>query len=89
MYKMLNLRPESAVVITTFAISLVNHLVNDTGTVHQGGLQVLYRYLQEVYSSSSSGVWTYTKAELLDGSAILLQQGQTNAYQLQQPEGVG
>ena len=88
-YKILISRPELATAITVFAVSLVSRSVTDTGTVHQGGLQFLCRYLQEVYSSLSGGVWTYTEAELLDNSAVLLQRGPTNAYQFRQPEGVG
>ena len=43
-YEILLLRLELAIAITTFALSLVSHLVNDTSTVHQVGLQVLCRY---------------------------------------------
>ena len=50
-------RPELAAAITVFAaVSLVSRLVTDTGRAHQGDLQVLCRYLQEVCSSSSGGV---------------------------------
>ena len=48
-YEILISRPELAVAITAFAISLISRSVIDTRTVHQGGLQVLCRYLQEVY----------------------------------------
>ena len=72
-YKILILRPELTATITVFAVSLVSCLVTDTGTLHQGDLQVLYRYLQEVCSNLSGGVWRYAKAELLESSAILLQ----------------
>ena len=71
-YEMLISRPELAVAITMFVVSLISRSVPDTGIVHQGGLQVLCRYLQEVYSSSSGGVWTYIEAELLESCAILL-----------------
>ena len=71
-YKILISRPEFAIVITVFALSLVSHLVTDTGTVHQGDLQVLCIYLQEVCTSLSGGVWTYIEAKLLERSAILL-----------------
>ena len=81
-YKMLISRLELAAAITVFAVSLVNCLVTDTGTVHQGDLQVLCRYLQEVCNKLSGGVWTYTEAELLESSAILLQQGETDVYQV-------
>ena len=74
-YEILISRRELVAAITMFAISLVSHLVIDTGTVHQGGLQVLCKYLQEVYSNLSGGVWTYTEAELLKSSAILLERG--------------
>ena len=74
-YKILISRPELAAAITVFAVSLVSRSVTDTGTMHQGDLQVLCRYLQEVCSSSSGGVWTYTEAELLKSSAVLLERG--------------
>ena len=44
-YKILISRLQLVAAITVFAISLVSHLVTDTGTVHQGDLQVLCRYL--------------------------------------------
>ena len=47
------LRLELAASITSFAARLVNCSMTKIGAVHQGGLQVLYKYLQEVYSSSS------------------------------------
>ena len=81
-YEVLLSRPELAAAITAFAVSLVNCLVTDTGIVHQVGLQVLCKYLQEVYNSLSGGVWMYTKAELLESFAVLLQQGQMDAYHL-------
>ena len=73
-YIILISRSELAATITVFAVNLVSRLVTDIGTVHQGGLQVLCsRYLQEVCSSLSGGVWTYTKAKFLRSSAVLLQ----------------
>ena len=72
-YEILILRQELAAAITVFMVSLVSRLVTDTSTVHQGDLQVLCRYLQEVCSNLSGGVWRYAKAELLESSAILLQ----------------
>ena len=81
-YKMLILIPELATAITAFAVVPISCSVIDTGTVHQGGLQVLCKYLQEVCSNLSGGVWTYTKAELLKNSTVLLEQGQTDAYQV-------
>ena len=59
-YKILISRPQLAAVIIAFTISLVSRLVTDTGIVHQGGLQVLCRYVQEIYNNLSGGVWTYT-----------------------------
>ena len=47
-YKILISRPELAAAITAFAVSLVSNLVTDIGTMHQGGFQVLFRYLREV-----------------------------------------
>ena len=55
-YEILISRPELASAITMFVVILVSHLVTDTGIVHQGGLQVFCRYLQEVYSDLSSSV---------------------------------
>ena len=72
MYKMLISRPELAAAVIAFAVSLVSCSETDTSIVHQGGLQVLSRHLQEVYSNLSGCVWTYTKEELLESSTILL-----------------
>ena len=80
MYEMLISRLELVVAITAFVVNLVSHLVVGTGTVHQGGLQFLCRYLQEVYNNLSGGVWMYTKAKLLHSSAILLHLGEMEVY---------
>ena len=76
MYKMLISRLELTVAIHVFAISSINCLVIETGSVHQ----VLWRYLQEVCNGLSGNIWTYSEAELLKSSAILLQQGEIGTY---------
>ena len=72
-YEIFISRSELAAAITMFALSLVSRLVTDTGTMHQGDLQVLCRYLQEVCSNLSGDVWTYTKVELLESFTVLLE----------------
>ena len=65
MYEMLISRPEIAVAVGAFAVSVVSLSVTDSGIVHGGAMQVLCTYLQDVCGTSGStsgGVWTYTGA---------------------------
>ena len=71
-YKILILRPELVAVINEFATGLVSHSMIDARRVHQGGLQVLCRYLQDVCNNLLGSVWTYTEEGFGNNSTIFL-----------------